>query len=264
MGNKKAKKRKEERTRAPARRQAVLSARELPDDSAARAKVTVVHDVPVDEKTFAVVVESIRLDRRDVLTFQSPYAPPFYLLSAKAFRDRAEPKRIEALTRTKRGKDGKLRPLDPAGAVAALEGLAIAVILSAAAIEAHANDMIRRLPEDASVEVQRKSIRVVYERNAMEQSLNLVEKITLIGPLLTGRDSIKGTKAWEAYWRVVPLRNELLRVEPDGGSNSDQPGPFGLLMRGDGSCAPEDAAVAIDAVEPNWIPKHARLELGIP
>jgi len=264
MGSKKAKKHKKERTKAAAHRPAVMSGRAFPNRRTRFAKVTAVHDVPAGEEAFAGVVESIRLERGDVLMFQSPHIPPFYLLTAKAFRDRAEPKRLEALTKTKRKKDGKLRPLDPVGAFDALEGLTIAVMLSAAAIEAHANDMIRRLPGDATVEVQRKNIRVVYEHDSMERSLNLVEKITLVGPMLTGRESIKGTKAWEAYWRVVLLRNELLHVKSKAGNGSDQLGPFGLLMRGDGSCAPEDAAVAIHGVEPDWIPRRVRLELGIP
>ncbi len=68
------------------------------------------------------------------------------------------------------------------------------MILSAAAIEAHANDMIRRLPEDATVEVKRKNAHVVYERDSMERALNLAEKVTLVGPMLTGANRSKGRK----------------------------------------------------------------------
>lgn len=210
-----------------------------------------------------MVVEPIRLEGGDVLMFQSPHVPPFYLLTAKAYRDRAEPKRIAALSRTKRESDENLRPLDPAGAFDALEGLAITVILSAAAIEAHANDMIRRLPKEATVEVERRGERVAYERNSMERGLNLEEKVTLVGPMLTGGASIKGTTAWEAYRRVVLLRNDLLHIKPKAENNPDEPGPFGRLMLGDGSRAPEDAAAVIHAVEPDWIPEHVRIDLGI-
>jgi hypothetical protein len=50
----------------------------------------------------------------------------------------------------------------------ALEGLAIAVLLSAAPIEAHANDMIRRLPEDAQVEIERKGCAVASWHSGLE------------------------------------------------------------------------------------------------
>ena len=97
----------------------------------------------------------------------------------------------------------------------------------------------------------------------MERGLNLAEKVTLVGPMLTGGRSIKGTKAWEAYRRVVSVRNELMHAKSEAQADPDDPGPFGLLMRGDGSRSPEDAAAVIHAVEPDWIPEYARKELGI-
>jgi len=263
MGKTRAKRRKKQRVQSAARRKTAVAGREFPDPRAVTAQVTAMDGVPVDEETFIFAVEPIRLDGGDVLMFQSPHVPPFYLLTAKAFRDTAEPQRIEALNRTSRETDGSLRPLDAAGAFDALEGLAVAVILSAAAIEAHANDMIRRLPEDASVTVKRKNVEIVFERESMERALYLEEKITLVGPMLNGGKSIKGTVAWEAYRRVVPLRNELLHMKSRAQNDPDEPGPFGLLMRGEGSRAPEDAAMLIHAVEPDWIPNRVRAELGI-
>ncbi len=138
------------------------------------------------------------------------------------------------------------------------------MILSAAAIEAHANDMIRRLPEEATVEVERKALHVVYERDSMERGLNLAEKITLVGPMLTERATIRGTSAWEAYRRVVLLRNDLMHMKSRAENEPDAPGPFGRIMRGDASRAPEDAAAVIHAVEPDWIPERVRADLGIP
>lgn len=258
------KRRKKRRKRSPTQdRRPALAEREQPDPRATFAEVTAIGGEPVDEDTFVVVVEPIRLANADVLMFQSPHVPPFFLLTAKTYRDRAEPKRLAALSRTKRESHDNLRPLDPAGAFDALEGLAIAVILSAAAIEAHANDMIRRLPEEAAVEVERKGEPVVYERDSMERGLSLEEKVTRVGPMLTGGTSIKGTTAWEAYRRVLPLRNELMHMKSKAVNNPDEPGPFGCLMRGDGSRAPEDAATVIHAVEPGWIPKHVGPDLGI-
>jgi hypothetical protein len=263
LSQKRAKRQRKQRVRARARREGAVRTPEIPDRRSTFAAVTAVGDVPVTEETFVVVVEPIRLGSGDVLMFQAPHVPPFYLLTAKAYRDRAEPKRMEALTKTNREQDGNLRPLDPPGAFDALEGLAIGVILSAAAIEAHANDMIRRLPANATVEVDRKGLQVVYERDSMERGLNLAEKITLVGPMLTGGKSIKGTEAWEAYQRVIPLRNELMHMKSKAENDPDNPGPFGLLMQGAGSRAPEDAAAVIHAVEPDWIPEHVRDDFGI-
>ncbi len=43
----------------------------------------------------------------------------------------------------------------------------------------------------------------------------------------------------------------------------DDPSPYGLLLRGKGSRAPEDAATVIEAIEPGWIPSRIRGELGL-
>jgi hypothetical protein len=123
--------------------------------------------------------------------------------------------------------------------------------------------MIRRLDEKASVTVERKGLQVVYERDSMERGLNLAEKVTLVGPMLTGRPSIKGRRAWEAYRRVTSLRSELLHMKSKAENDPDKPGPFGQLLLGEGSKAPEDAAAVIHAVEPDWIPKHVRADFGL-
>src|SRR5712691_752173 len=102
--------------------------------------------VAFDEPHVMVLIEPIRLPSGDDLFFQSPFVVPFYLLKAKALRDAGEPKRRTTLSQTKREADGALRPFDPVAALDALEDLALAVILAAAAIEAHVNDMIGRLP----------------------------------------------------------------------------------------------------------------------
>jgi hypothetical protein len=264
-----SKKDRQKRQRRRAREGRAAAARETPDRRATFTEVLSHNGVKVEEQTFAVVVEPIRLDDGEVLMFQSPHVPPFYLLTAKQYRDRAEPKRVAAVTKKVRVGDddvvegGSFRPLDPIGAFDALEGLAISVILSAAAIEAHANDMIRRLPDEATVEVERKAVRVVYERDSMERALSLEEKVTIVGPQLTGGRSIKGTTAWEAYRRVVPLRNELMHMKSRVQNDADSPGPFGLLMLGQGSRAPEDAAAVIHAVEPEWIPLRIRSDFGL-
>jgi hypothetical protein len=73
-------------------------------------------------------------------------------------------------------------------------------MLALAAIEAHANDAIARLPEDALVEVPMrlggKTVPVMRDQAAMDR-LPLSEKVTRAVPLLTGRPSIKATRAWQ-------------------------------------------------------------------
>ncbi len=226
--NKKQKNRRRQRAQLESRK-ASQAAREFADPRGLSVEVVAQGGVPVTEETRIFAIEPIRLDGGGELWFQSPHVQPFYLLTAKLYRDRAEPKRIAAVTATTETPDGTLRPLDPRGAFDAIEGLTISVILAAAAIEAHANDMISRLDENAQVTVTRRGIAVVYERVSMERSLGLEQKLDLVGPLFSGRPSIKGTSPWEAFRRVVDLRNEL--VHPNIGgvghrvAGSTRPGP---------------------------------------
>lgn len=46
-------------------------------------------------------------------------------------------------------------------------------------------------------------------------------------------------------------------------NNPAKPGPFGRLLLGDASKAPEDAAAVIDALEPGWFPEKLRAEFGL-
>lgn len=217
------------------------------------------------EDTFVVVVEPIRLDGGADLYFQSPHVVPFYLLTAKSLRDRAEPKRQAAINKTVTTPDATLRPLRPSDSFDALEGLALGVILAACAIEAYANDVIRRLPDDATVEVPTRrggETVVVMRGKAAMDWLSIGEKLVRVVPALTGRESIKGTTAWQSFRRVNKLRNALVHVESRARNDPTDPGPFGRLMLGEASTAPEDAASVIEALEPGWLPEHVRAELG--
>jgi hypothetical protein len=213
-----------------------------------------------------VVVEPIRLASGDALWFQSPHVVPFYLLTAKRLRDEGEPRRIAALTNTVTLPDQTLRPREPAASFDALEGLALAVILSACAIEAYANDAIRRLPEDAMVEIPMRiggeTLAVMRNKAAMDR-LAIGDKLTRVVPQLTGNKSIKGTQAWQAFRRVNRLRNALVHARSEAQNDPQMPGPFGKLMLGEASHAPEDAASVIEALEPNWLPKQVRPHLGL-
>lgn len=222
--------------------------------------------VVFDEPHVVVVIEPIRLPSGDDLYFQTPFVVPSYLLKSKTLRDAAEPRRREALRKTSREADGTLRPLDPFGALDALEDLALSVIMAAAAIEAHANDMIGRLPEDAMVEIPTrlagKTVPVMRNRTAMDW-LPIGDKLARAVPLLHGSESIKGTVAWQKYKRLFRLRNALVHQKRVAVNDPLKPSAFGRLLLGEASQAPEDAAAVIEALEPGWIPPQVRPELGL-
>jgi hypothetical protein len=240
-------------------------ARELVDKRGISAEVTAIGGVPVAEPHTVVVIEPIRLADGSDLYFQSPFVEVFYLLKAKALRDAAEPKRMAALTDRKQEKDGTFSPLKPADSFDALEDLALAVILAAAAIEAHANNMIARLPEDAMVEIPTRyageTVAVMRNKAAMNW-LPIGIKLARAVPLLHGTGSIKGTVAWQKYRKIFKIRNALMHPRREALNDPLNPGPFGRLMLGDGANAPEDAANVIEAIEPGWLPQHVRGDLG--
>lgn len=223
--------------------------------------------MPVTEETLIVVIEPITLPSGAHLWFQSPHVQPFHLIEAKRLRDEAEPKRVDAITRTVRTPDGSLRPVRPADVFDALHGLAVTAILCAIAIEAYANDAIRRLPDDAMVEVPTRlngqTVSVMRNRASMDW-LPIADKLTRVLPLLTGRDSIKGTVAWQNFRRINRLRNDLVHMKPEALNDPAKPGPFGRLMLGEASQAPEDAAAVIEALEPGWFPERLRAEFRLP
>jgi hypothetical protein len=228
--------------------------------------VVAMDGVSLEEPHVAVVIEPIRLESGDDLYFQSPHVVPFYLLKAKALRDVGEPRRLAALASTKREDDGTLRPHDPFKVLDALEDLALSVIMAAAAIEAHANDMIGRLPDDAMVEIPTRlggeTVAVMRDKAAMDW-LPMSDKLGRAVPLLHGQGSIKGTVAWQKYKRLFRVRNALVHPRREAINDPLKPGPFGRLMLGECSSAPEDAAAVIEALEPGWLPERVRPELGL-
>ena len=223
--------------------------------------------VPFDEPHVLVVVEPIRLPSGDDLYFQAPFVVPFYLLKAKALRDKAEPLRRDTLEKTKRETDGTFRPLNPGRALDALEDLALSVVMAAAAVEAHVNDMIGRLPDDAMVEIPArlggKTVPVMRDKSAMDW-LPISDKIARAAPILHGAESIKGTLAWQKYKRLFRNRNALVHPRRTVVNDPLTPSVFGRLLLGESSSAPEDAAAVIEALEPGWIPSQVRSDFGLP
>jgi hypothetical protein len=265
-GEKVRKKRVRHRRAMEARRRAEAGAQEVPDNRSIFAGVTAQDGVPVTEETLMVVIEPITLPSGAHLWFQSPHVQPFHLIEAKRLRDEAEPKRLEATTKTVRTRDGSLRPVRPAAAFDAIHGLAVSAILCAVAIEAYASDAIRRLPDDAMVEVPTRvggeTIAVMRSKLEMDW-LPIGDKLHRVVPLLTARPSIKGTKAWQDFRRINQLRNALVHMKPEVLDDPSKPGPFGRLMLGEASDAPEAAAAVLEALEPGWFPERLRAEFGL-
>lgn len=267
MSRKRPQRRKAKRQRRAAREPKKAPSREPVDERRGIVVEALAADgVPFEEPHVLVVIEPIRLPSGDDLYFQSPFVVPFYLLKAKALRDAAEPLRARALAETTRTEDGTLRPLDPSSVLDALEDLALTVIIAAAAIEAHANDMIGRLPDDAMVEIPTRlsgeTVAVMRNKAAMDW-LPISDKLARAAPLLHGSKSIKGTVAWQKYKRLFRIRNALIHPRREAVNDPLRPSAFGRLLLGEGSAAPEDAARVIEALEPGWLPERIRPELGL-
>lgn len=236
-----------------------------PDKRGLTVEVKEVGGVPVAEPTDIVLIEPARLPSGEALYFEAPFVVPFYLLKAKRLRDAAEPKRRRSLQHTQRMPDATLRPLHPAETFDALEDLSLCVILAAAAIETHSNDVIGRLPDHAMVETRQRvggeTIAVMVGKSRMD-TLRLADKVSKAAPILTGKD-IRGTKPWQDFRRITRLRNALVHVKREAQNDPDKPGPFGRVLLGEASTAPEDAAAVIEAVEPGWFPDRLRAEFGL-
>jgi hypothetical protein len=91
------------------------------------------------------------------------------------------------------------------------------------------------------------------------------DKLHLCAPLLHDSESIKGTTAWAKFKQINRERNKLVhKRRAEVHDDPTKPSVFGRLLLGELSQAPEDAAGVIEAIEPGWIPKEIREELGLP
>ena len=78
------KKRRSTRARGTSRKPGA-GKRSTPDPRSTFAQIEEISGVAVDEPTFVVVVEPVRLEGDSVLYIQAPHVPPFYLLTAKSY-----------------------------------------------------------------------------------------------------------------------------------------------------------------------------------
>lgn len=207
--------------------------------------------MPIGDDQFIFPISPVRLEDGRVVYYYSPAAVDFYLLEAKRLQDVGERKRQRALTDLRKEDDGSFRPQNASAVLDAVADLTSAVFLSVGAIEAFANLMIERLPDDA--EVDRGGKNGVVRQGKMVRQLQLPQKLDLAVPLVTGRPSVKGSNPWARFVVLSRLRNDLTHVKEGGYSNEpDAPSGFGRLVQGDGRTCVDDAVVIITACDPEW------------
>jgi hypothetical protein len=146
----------------------------------------------------------------------------------------------------------------------ALGTLFSAVIFSAGAVEAYANEAVDRLPDGTTIQRRRrKEIQEIPKDEAIRR-LSLDEKLHLVLPIVTGVDSIKGRKPWEAFVRLSELRGEVVHYKARGKTDDpDIASALGRLLKGEASSCVEDAVEIILAYEPNALPESTKQALGL-
>jgi hypothetical protein len=242
--------------------------RPFPDPRLWTTEVKEIGGKPVAEPTFIFPVDRLRLDDHRVLAFHAPTMPGFYLVTAKEFRDKGERGRQEVIASirdaTEREDWADVNVSDDSLALDALGQLFSAVIFSAAAVEAYANEAVDRLPDGTTI--QRRGGKEVQEipKDEAIRRLSLDEKLHLVLPIVTGVDSIKGRKPWEAFVRLNELRGEIVHYKPRGKTDDpDIASALGRLLKGESSTCIEDAAEIILAYEPNALPESTKRALGL-
>lgn len=242
--------------------------RPFPDPRLWTTEIKGIDGRPVAEPTFISPVDRLRLADGRVLASHAPTMPGFFLLTAKELRDDGERLREEVLALIKPAPEREdwadVKVNDDSLALDALGKLASAVILSAAAVEAYANEAVDRLSEGETIERRRRGETQSIPKNEAIRRLSLDEKLDLVLPKVTGLPTIKGREPWPRFVRLNELRGEVVHYKPRG--KTDDPeirSALGRLLNGEGSTCVEDAAAIILAYEPNVLPESTRHALGV-
>ncbi len=266
--SKREKRQRQQRRRTELRGAEITPAAAGPDPRLWTREVTAMDGVPVTEPTFVHPVDRLRMDDGKVLAFHATSVPAFYLLTARGLRDQGEQERQTVMATIKPSPlpddHSDLDISDDSLAMDALGKLASAVILSAAAIEAYANEAIDRLDPAATVTIKRRNKQSEVPQADLVRRLRLDEKLDLVAPLVSGQASIKGTRPWELFKKLNELRGDVVHVKARGRTNDpDIPSVLGRLLLGEGSHCIEDAVTIINAVDPACLPVAAREALGL-
>jgi hypothetical protein len=228
--------------------------------------VSALNGEPVGPGIWAVAMSPLILADKTPFAFHTPQPIAFNLVEAhrRVVRSRQERDRILADV-VPRPSDGRYRARDAGALPDCVGGLASGVLFAFTAIESFANHSIDQLDSTATLTLTRrdKTERIVT-RDEMVRDLGIVEKLDRAVPLLTGRPSAKGGKAWQRFVHRKRLRDDLVHVK-HGGYSTDpqQPSVYGRLILGKcDSCATE-AAVLIRELRPEFLPPHLLEELGM-
>jgi len=198
--------------------EAAKNERPFPDPRLWTTEVKAIGGERVSEPTFIFPVDRLRLDDGRVLAFHAPTMPGLYLLTAKEFLVEGEHERQAVLASIRDAAEleewADVNVSDDSLALDALGKIFSAVILSAAAVEAYANEAVDRLADGASIERRRgKETQQIPKEEAIRR-LGLDEKLHLVLPIVTGVGSIKGKGPWEAFVRLNELRGEVVHYKP--------------------------------------------------
>ena len=223
---------------------------------------------PVSEPTFAFPVDRLRLPDKRVLAFHQPTMPGFFLVTASQLLEEGERQRQEVMAAIRVPADrldyADVNVSDDAAALDAIGNIAAAIILSAAAVEAYANECVDRLKDSVIVDVERGGAMQTVRKSEMVRRLSLEEKLDLVVPKAAGVASIKGKGPWEKFKRLNELRGEVVHYKPRGKTDDpDIKSALGRLLTGEGSNCVTDAAAVVTAYEPTVLPESTRQALGL-
>ena len=248
--------------------EAAAAEKTFPDPRLLTFPVKELDGKPVSEPTFVFPVDRLRLPDRRVLGLHQPTMPGFFLLTAKQLLDEGERQRQEVIAAIRVPADrldyADVNVSDDAAALDAIGNIASAIILSAAAVEAYANECIDRLKDSVTVDVDRRGAMQTVPKSEMVRRLSVEEKLDLVVPKAAGVASIKGKAAWEKFKRLNELRGEVVHYKPRGKSDDpDIKSALGRLLVGEGSNCVADAAAVITSYEPTVLPESTRQALAL-
>jgi hypothetical protein len=217
----------------------------------------------IKDGALVLAVGRVRLDDGQIIDYAGPNVATFNLIEARKLQLRANQSRPGIVKRLRLPLSGSSPEL-MSDVFDFLAGASASVVMSVVAIEGFANALIDNLPLSAQVSVDRDEGPTVLGKDKLVRTLSLTEKLDKVGPLATGKASVKGTAAWGRFVELRRLRDELVHVKRFGYRDEpDDPAAYGRLLKGEGAGAVQAAANIIIAIEPGWIPAPARTELGV-
>lgn len=200
-------------------------------------------------------------DGRTVL-YAAPQIGAFNLVEAKRFRDEAEPRRLALLDAlVPRPEPGEFKPADAGEVLDVLSALAVAVTFSFMAVESLANEIIERLPEDATWPGRRDE---ELDRAGMVRWLSIGDKLLKVIPRFTEVEAIaRGEQTWQRFRSLKDLRDDLIHAKNRGAHTPGDTPAYGRLLAGEAATCVEDAFAVCDLIAPGYFPAHVREALEV-